>query len=67
MISASWLIGAYFLAVSSHKLGSLNTSFYGCLAWGHPTNFSLWSRDIQYSKLYSLAEILLNFKSVKVH
>ena len=29
MISACWLIGAYFLAVSSHKCGRLNTSVYG--------------------------------------
>ena len=29
MLSACWLIGAYFLAVSSHKRGSLNTSIYG--------------------------------------
>ena len=27
----------------------------------------VWSGDIQYSKLYNLAEILLNFKSAKVH
>ena len=25
------------------------------LAWGHPTNFSMWSGDIQYSKLCNLA------------
>ena len=37
------------------------------LAWGHPTNFSIWSGDIQYSKLYNLAEILLNFKSAKIY
>ena len=37
------------------------------LAWGHPTNFSMWSGDIQYSKLYNLAEILRNFKSAKIH
>ena len=37
------------------------------LAWGHPTNFSMWSGDIQYSKLYNLAEISLNFKSAKIH
>ena len=29
MLSASWLIGTYFLAVSSHKRGRLNTSVYG--------------------------------------
>ena len=29
MLSACWLIGAYFLAVSSHKRGRLNTSVYG--------------------------------------
>ena len=29
MLSAYWLIGAYFLAVSSHKCGRLNTSVYG--------------------------------------
>ena len=29
MLSACWLIGAYFLAVSSHKHGRLNTSVYG--------------------------------------
>ena len=28
MLSACWLIGAYFLAVSSHKRGRLNTSVY---------------------------------------
>ena len=37
------------------------------LAWGHPTNFSMWSGDILYSKLYNLAEILLDFKSAKIH
>ena len=32
MLSACWLIGAYFLAVSDHKCGHLNTSVYGmCL------------------------------------
>ena len=31
MLSACWLIGAYFLAVSSHKRGRLNTSVYGSL------------------------------------
>ena len=31
MLSACWLIGAYFLAVSSHKRGRLNTSVYGTL------------------------------------
>ena len=29
MLSPCWLIGAYFLAVSSHKRGRLNTSVYG--------------------------------------
>ena len=28
MLSTCWLIGAYFLAVSSHKHGRLNTSDY---------------------------------------
>ena len=28
MLSACWLIGAYFLAVSSHKRGHLNTNVY---------------------------------------
>ena len=28
MLGACWLIGAYFLAVSSHKRGHLNTSVY---------------------------------------
>ena len=31
MLSACWLIGAYFLAVSSHKRGRLNTSVYGIM------------------------------------
>ena len=31
MLSACWLIGAYFLAVSSHKRGCLNTSVYGII------------------------------------
>ena len=34
MLSACWLIGAYFLAVSSHKHGRLNTSVY---VYGTPT------------------------------
>ena len=29
MLSTCWLIGAYFLADSSHKRGRLNTSVYG--------------------------------------
>ena len=29
MLSACWLIGAHFLAVSSYKRGRLNTSVYG--------------------------------------
>ena len=33
MLSACWLIGAYFLAVSSHKRGRLNTSVYGIIEW----------------------------------
>ena len=31
MLSSCWLIGAYFLAVSSHKCWRLNTSVYGNL------------------------------------
>ena len=34
MLSACWLIGAYFLAVSSHKRGRLNTSVYGIIQQG---------------------------------
>ena len=34
MLRACWLIGAYFLAVSSHKRGRLNTSVYGRLGVG---------------------------------
>ena len=35
MLSACWLTGAYFLAVSSHKHGRLNTSVYGTLQTYH--------------------------------
>ena len=35
MLSTCWLIGAYFLAVSSHKRGRLNTSFYGNSMWAY--------------------------------
>ena len=53
-------------------LSSFRVSFIGgftvipSLTWGHPTNFSMLSGDIQYSKLYNLAEILLNLKSAKI-
>ena len=35
MLSACWLISAYFLAVSSHKRGCLNTSVYGSYVFLH--------------------------------
>ena len=49
------------------SLFMINAIVQRSLAWGHPTNFSMWSGDIQYSKLYNLAEILLIFKSAKIY
>ena len=43
MLGACWLIGAYFLAVSSHKRGRLNTSVYGMHA-----NPGIDERGVQY-------------------
>ena len=45
MLSACWLIGAYFLAASSHKHGCLNTSVYGNVSM-----FGVW--DIVKCQLY---------------
>ena len=44
MLSACWLIGAYFLAVSSHKRGRLNTSVYGMHDDAYLKVFTLNSR-----------------------
>ena len=48
MLSACWLIGAYFLAVSSHRRGRLNTSVYGnaiTLVTRHI--LSLWKKNTE--------------------
>ena len=56
-----YLKGKYSCYASSCR-PRIETSNLVVTSWGHPTNFSMWS-----SKLYNLAEILLNIKSAKIH
>ena len=56
MLSACWLIGVYFLAVSSHKHGRLNTSVYGkgstqWTFWWVEVNLSSSGGTLEYIKL----------------
>ena len=54
-LSTCWLIGAYFLAVSSHKRGRLNTSVYGSLLGKYTENFKILS--VAKNSISSLKEL----------
>ena len=52
MLSACWLIGTYFLAVSSHK--RLNTSVYGNLTVKMGCSHCKLTQEVERSTLYLL-------------
>ena len=62
------------IAAGPHqRYSNISGHMHACIiivwpAWGHPTNFMCGlETSNNNSKLYNLAEILLNFKSAKIH
>ena len=72
MLSTCWLIGTYFLAVSSHKLarGRLNTSVYGkCIYDREETEFTIVcdcsEGDVEVEASSSMPSLADQFEQIK--